>query len=386
MNEVSLKIKAIIVSAGDGTRVGGTIPKQYQKIGGIPILALTIRRFAELNIVDEIIVVISKIHQEYFDTKIMPLLTKKVTITYGGNTRQDSVYEGLKCTEYNDLVLIHDGARPFVSKELIKNIIYKTKESGAASPGIKATDTLWRVRKNVVLKVENRRNVFMAQTPQGFFNKDIINNYKSNENYANDDVELAINNGLKVEIIEGEEKNIKITTMAHINQSNKMLKNQLFVKTGIGYDVHAFEKGTELILCGLKIPFSKSLKGHSDADVAMHAITDAIYGAIAEGDIGTWFPPDNPKWKNAKSKIFLDHASKLVTEKGYMISNIDCTIICEEPKIQPHAQKMIQYLSEVLLIDEERISVKATTNEKLGYIGRKEGIAAQAIATVLKND
>ena len=174
--------------------------------------------------------------------------------------------------------------------------------------------------------------------------------------------------------------------MAQINQSNKMLKNQLFVKTGIGYDIHAFEKGTELILCGLKIPFSKSLKGHSDADVAMHAITDAIYGAIAEGDIGTWFPPDNPKWTNAKSKIFLDHASKLVMEKGYMISNIDCTIICEEPKIQPHAQKMIQYLSEVLLIDEERISVKATTNEKLGYIGRKEGIAAQAIATVLKND
>ena len=157
-------------------------------------------------------------------------------------------------------------------------------------------------------------------------------------------------------------------------------------RIGFGFDVHQLAENYDFWLGGIKIPHTKGAVGHSDADVAMHAITDAIYGAIAEGDIGTWFPPDNPKWKNAKSKIFLDHASKLVTEKGYMISNIDCTIICEEPKIQPHAQKMIQYLSEVLLINEERISVKATTNEKLGYIGRKEGIAAQAIATVLKND
>lgn len=384
MKDVSVKIKAIIVAAGDGSRVGGPLPKQYQKISGVPILAQTIKRFEEVDIVDEIVVVIAKKHHGYFDDIIMPLVKKIPKISYGGNTRNESVHEGLKCTNDSDLVLIHDGARPFVSKKLIKKIIDKTLTKGAAAPGIKVTDSLWRGENNVVLKTEDRLNMYKAQTPQGFFNKDIINNYKNIKNEPSDDVELAISNGLKVEIVEGEEKNIKITTMDHINQSNKTLSDNLSVRTGIGYDVHAFKKGSVIILCGLKIPFKKSLKGHSDADVAMHAITDAIYGAIAEGDIGIWFPPDNPKWKNKESKLFLRHASTLAIKKGYAISNIDCTMICEEPKIQPYAKEMISNLAKILNLSEERISVKATTSEGLGFTGRKEGIAAQAIVTVLR--
>jgi 2-C-methyl-D-erythritol 4-phosphate cytidylyltransferase/2-C-methyl-D-erythritol 2,4-cyclodiphosphate synthase len=384
MTKVSAKIKAIIVSAGVGSRVGGLLPKQYQEIGGMPILAKTIKRFEEVDIIDEIVVVIAKKHHKYFNNIIMPLLTKKIRLSYGGDTRYKSVHEGLKCTDKNDLVLIHDGARPFVSGNLIKKIISETLTKGAAAPGIKVTDSLWRGKNNVVLNTEDRLNIYTAQTPQGFFNKDIINNYKTIRNEPSDDVELAINNGLHVTIVEGDEKNIKITTMAHINQTNKILNDNLRVRTGIGYDVHAFEKGSEVILCGLKIPFNKSLKGHSDADVAMHAITDAIYGAIAEGDIGTWFPPENPNWKNIESKIFLNHASKLLIKKGYVISNIDCTIICEEPKIQPYAEKMTSNLSKILNLSSDRISVKATTSEGLGFTGRKEGIAAQAIITVRK--
>ena len=334
------KIKAIIVSAGNGKRVGGDLPKQYLKIHGIPILAKTIQRFHEVDIIDEVIVVISQKHQKYFDKFILPIIQKEVVIILGGKTRRESVYEGLKHTDLEDLVLIHDGARPFITYELIIKIINGVKHFGAAAPGMKVTDSIWEKNNKVISGVQNRDNFLKAQTPQGFFTKDIIKNYEKVKKEPSDDVELAVNNGLRVRIVEGDEKNIKITTMNDIENINSTSKSFLKIRTGIGYDVHAFEAGNELILCGLKIPFNKSLKGHSDADVVMHAITDSIYGAIAEGDIGTWFPPNDIKWKNSNSEIFLKHANSLLTKKGYVISNLDCTIICEEPKIQPYTQKM----------------------------------------------
>lgn len=380
------KIKAIIVSAGNGKRVGGYLPKQYLKIHGIPILAKTIQRFHEVDIIDEVIVVISQKHQKHFDKFILPIIQKEVVIILGGKTRRESVYEGLKHTGSEDLVLIHDGARPFITYELIIKIINGVKRFGAAAPGMKVTDSIWEKNNKVISGVQNRDNFLKAQTPQGFFTKDIIKNYEKVKKEPSDDVELAVNNGLRVRIVEGDEKNIKITTMNDIENINSTSKSFLKIRTGIGYDVHAFEAGNELILCGLKIPFNKSLKGHSDADVVMHAITDAIYGAIAEGDIGTWFPPNDIKWKNSNSEVFLKHANSLLTKKGYVISNLDCTIICEEPKIQPYTQKMRINMENILQITKDQISIKATTTEKLGFTGRKEGIAAQAIITVQKND
>ena len=380
------KIKAIIVSAGNGKRVGGDLPKQYLKSDGIPILAKTIQRFHEVDIIDEVIVVISQKHQKYFDKFILPIIQKEVVIILGGKTRRESVYEGLKHTDLEDLVLIHDGARPFITYELIIKIINGVKHFGAAAPGMKVTDSIWEKNNKVISGVQNRDNFLKAQTPQGFFTKDIIKNYEKVKKEPSDDVELAVNNGLRVRIVEGDEKNIKITTMNDIENINSTSKSFLKIRTGIGYDVHAFEAGNELILCGLKIPFNKSLKGHSDADVVMHAITDAIYGAIAEGDIGTWFPPNDIKWKNSNSEVFLKHANSLLTKKGYVISNLDCTIICEEPKIQPYTQKMRINMENILQITKDRISIKATTTEKLGFTGRKEGIAVQAIITVQKND
>ena len=380
------KIKAIIVSAGNGKRVGGDLPKQYLKIDGIPILAKTIQRFHEVDIIDEVIVVISQKHQKYFDKFILPIIQKEVVIILGGKTRRESVYEGLKHTDLEDLVLIHDGARPFITYELIIKIINSVKHFGAAAPGMKVTDSIWEKNNKVISGVQNRDNFLKAQTPQGFFTKDIIKNYEKVKKEPSDDVELAVNNGLRVRIVEGDEKNIKITTMNDIENINSTSKSFLKIRTGIGYDVHAFEAGNELILCGLKIPFKKSLKGHSDADVVMHAITDAIYGAIAEGDIGTWFPPNDIKWKNSNSEVFLKHANSLLTKKGYVISNLDCTIICEEPKIQPYTQKMRINMENILQITKDQINIKATTTEKLGFTGRKEGIAVQAIITVQKND
>jgi 2-C-methyl-D-erythritol 4-phosphate cytidylyltransferase/2-C-methyl-D-erythritol 2,4-cyclodiphosphate synthase len=380
------KSNVIIVAAGTGSRVGGPLPKQYQEINGTPILAITTNRFLTMPEIQRTIVVINKNHQEYFDTIVLPFLKGTVELTYGGKLRQDSVLQGLKQLPSDELVLIHDGARPFVSKNLIKTIIKQTREHGAAAPGLKITDTPWKVEKSLVVAGVNRTNLYNAQTPQGFYKRDIFTFYNKMDESKTDDVGLAIKNGLTVKFVKGEENNKKITTMADMMSYNTGQNIHTEFRTGIGYDVHAFEKGQTIILCGIKIPYKYSLMGHSDADVSMHAITDALYGAIAEGDIGTWFPPNEPEWKNKNSEIFLEHSKNLLSNRGFLISNIDCTIICEEPKITPHVKKMKDNIARILDIEKQRISIKATTSEKLGFIGRKEGIATQAIATVKKID
>ena len=386
MNDNTKKSNVIIVAAGIGSRAGGQLPKQYQEIDGTPILALTTNKFLTMFEIKKIIVVINKNHQEYFDTKILPFLKGPVELTYGGKLRQDSVFQGLKKIPSDELVLIHDGARPFVSKKLIKTIIKQTQKHGAAAPGLKITDTTWKVKNSLVVADIDRTNLYNAQTPQGFYKRDIFAFYNKKDESKTDDVGLAIKNGLRVKFVDGEEDNKKITTMADIINNNTGQNTYTEFRTGIGYDVHAFDKGQTIILCGIKIPYKYSLKGHSDADVSMHAITDALYGAIAEGDIGRWFPPNELEWKNKNSEIFLTHSKNLLKNRGFFISNIDCTIICEEPKITPHVKEMKDNISRILDIEEQRISIKATTSEKLGFIGRQEGIATQAIATVKKID
>ena len=380
------KSNVIIVAAGTGSRVGGPLPKQYQEINGTPILAITTNRFLTMPEIQRTIVVINKNHQEYFDTEVLPFLKGTVELTYGGKLRQDSVLQGLKQLPSDEVVLIHDGARPFVSKKLIKSIIKQTQKHGAAAPGLKITDTTWKVKNSLVVAGIDRTNLYNAQTPQGFYKRDIFTFYNKKDESKTDDVGLAIKNGLTVKFVKGEENNKKITTMADMVSNNTGQNIHTEFRTGIGYDVHAFEKGQTIILCGVKIPYKYSLMGHSDADVSMHAITDALYGAIAEGDIGRWFPPNELEWKNKNSEIFLKHSKNLLKNRGFLISNIDCTIICEEPKITPHVKEMKDNIARILDIEEQRISIKATTSEKLGFIGRQEGIATQAIATVKKID
>jgi 2-C-methyl-D-erythritol 4-phosphate cytidylyltransferase/2-C-methyl-D-erythritol 2,4-cyclodiphosphate synthase len=226
--------------------------------------------------------------------------------------------------------------------------------------------------------------LYRAQTPQGFRYADILAAHRAFDGQAADDVEVARAAGLDVAIVPGSEGNLKITTPEDFARAAKQLRIKMDIRLGNGYDVHAFEDGDHVILCGVKIPHSQSLKGHSDADVGMHAVTDALYGALAEGDIGRHFPPSDPQWKGAASEIFLKHACDLARTKGYEISNVDCTLICERPKIGPHASEMMQEMARIMGLEMDRVSIKATTSERLGFTGREEGIAAFATATLVK--
>ena len=263
-------------------------------------------------------------------------------------------------------------------------IFFITGDTHAVAPALPVSDALWREKDGLVAKIKKRDKLYRAQTPQAFRFKAILDAHRRYQGPAADDVGVAHAAGIKISMVEGSEDNIKITTPGDFERARRILHNGVDIRAGTGFDVHRFGKGTAVLICGMEIPFNRSLEGHSDADVGMHAITDAIYGAIAEGDIGRHFPPSDPKWKGADSRVFLDHAKSLAMERGYAISNIDVTIICEMPKIAPHAKSMIIAISEMLGIETSRVSVKATTSEGLGFTGTGEGIAAQAIAMLVR--
>jgi 2-C-methyl-D-erythritol 4-phosphate cytidylyltransferase/2-C-methyl-D-erythritol 2,4-cyclodiphosphate synthase len=283
-----------------------------------------------------------------------------------------------------DQVLIHDVARPALGDDVIERVLDALKDYPAAAPGLPVTDALWRGANGTVTGGCSREGLYRAQTPQGFHFDAILKAHHANNAPAADDVEVARRAGLEVAIVDGDERNLKITRPEDFARAALALKgsHMIDIRMGNGYDVHAFEPGNEVILCGVPIAHTAQLKGHSDADVAMHAITDALYGAIAEGDIGRHFPPSDPQWKDAESAIFLSHAAQLVRSQGFAIGNIDCTIICELPKIGPHAAAMQANLAKIIDIEPTRISVKATTSERLGFTGRQEGIAAIATAAL----
>ncbi len=246
------------------------------------------------------------------------------------------------------------------------------------------TDALWHGTDGTVSGTHPRDGLFRAQTPQGFHFKKILAAHANFRGNAADDVEVARAAGIHVKITQGNEANLKITTPADFERAENILRGPMDIRLGNGFDVHAFEHGDHVTLCGVSIPHDKALKGHSDADVGMHAVTDAIYGALAEGDIGRHFPPSEMEWKDADSAIFLKHAIDLASSKGYAISNIDCTLICERPKIGPHATVMMARMAEIMGLRADQISVKATTSERLGFTGREEGIASIATATLVK--
>jgi 2-C-methyl-D-erythritol 4-phosphate cytidylyltransferase/2-C-methyl-D-erythritol 2,4-cyclodiphosphate synthase len=370
---------AIIVAAGRGTRAGGDLPKQWQMLNGQPVLAHTLAAFAGLP---RVLV----IHPD--DRARAEAIAGDAQIVEGGATRDASVMNALLALEGRDVahVLIHDGARPLVSAAVIDRVRGALDASPAAAPALVVTDALWTGTQGLVSGTRDRTGLYRAQTPQGFHYDAILAAHRAHPGGAADDVEVARAAGLAVTIVEGDENNLKLTFPGDFDRAAAIMKGRgMDLRLGNGFDVHAFCEGDHVWLCGVKVPHGKGLLGHSDADVGMHALTDAIYGALAMGDIGRHFPPSDPKWKGAESHIFLRHAANLAREHGYAIANCDVTLICERPKIGPHAEAMRAALADIMGVEVGRVSVKATTSEQLGFTGREEGIAAIATAALMKS-
>ena len=370
---------AIVTAAGRGSRAGGGTPKQWRDLAGRSVLARALDAFAGFARV------VLVVHPDDMGRAIAEF-GGRVTIVTGGETRAASVQAGLSALEGQaSHVLIHDGARPLVSDAVISGVI-KALQAGAraAAPALPVTDALWRGQSGRVTATAPRDGLYRAQTPQGFFFTQISTAHRLHPENAADDVELALKSGMDVTITPGCEDNLKITWPEDFARAEKLLEAGMDIRLGNGYDVHAFGPGDHVTLCGIRIAHEFGLLGHSDADVGMHALTDSIYGALAMGDIGRHFPPSDPQWKGADSAIFLHHAAELARSNGFRIGNADITLICEAPKIGPHAGAMQERLAQIMDTDPGRISVKATTSEGLGFVGRREGIAAIATVTLVK--
>jgi len=371
----------IITAAGRGSRAGGDVPKQWQMLAGKPVLAHTLAAFAGYHCV-------LTVHPDDLE-RAKSLFSGEIVL--GGADRAASVYAGLLALKGRGFtrVLIHDGARPLVQPALIDRVLSALDHSPAAAPALSVSDALWRGAEGFVTGTQDRANLYRAQTPQGFDYAAILAAHGAYDSAlygpAPDDVAIARAAGLAVAIVMGDETNIKLTYPADFSRAANLLKDAAMdVRLGNGFDVHAFCAGDHLWLCGHKIAHERGLLGHSDADVGMHALTDAIYGALADGDIGQHFPPSDAQWKGAESDIFLKHAIARARARGYELANCDVTLICERPKIGPHAQAMRAALAAIMAVDVGRVSVKATTSERLGFTGREEGIAALASATLVR--
>ncbi|GAB4544694.1 MAG: bifunctional 2-C-methyl-D-erythritol 4-phosphate cytidylyltransferase/2-C-methyl-D-erythritol 2,4-cyclodiphosphate synthase [Ruegeria sp.] len=371
---------AIIVAAGRGLRAGGGQPKQWRPLAGRRVADWTIERIkAQVPLV---VLVLSpddpEAWTEFADSGLI--------LAPGGADRAESVRNGLQALAHHGVskVLIHDVARPCVSARVIGDVLAALDTHAAAAPGLPVTDALWTGENDQVSGTRDRAGLFAAQTPQGFRYDAIVAAHAAHPGGAADDVEVARAAGIDVAIVPGDADNLKITRPEDFARAERILRSDMDVRLGNGYDVHRFGPGDHVILCGVEIPHDRGLQGHSDADVGMHAVTDAIYGALAQGDIGQHFPPSDPQWKGAASEIFLRHAVDLAARMGFRISNIDCTLVCEYPKIGPHAAAMRQKMCEIMGLEAARVSIKATTSERLGFTGREEGIAAIATACLVK--
>jgi len=372
------KMAVIIAAAGTGSRMNADLPKQYLKIGRKPMLIKTAGVFNENDYIDYIIVVTNSDYQKECQ-KLLQDNNINAAVVTGGEKRQDSVYEGLKkLPQDTDYVLIHDAARPFVTQKLIQETILAVKEKQAVVCAVPVKDTI-RMKTGKEKSVTTDRNLMYAvQTPQAFEKELIIQAYEQAYKegfYGTDDSALAERAGHTVHIIDGSYDNIKITTRGDMPVNREM-------RVGTGFDVHAFEPGRKLILGGVEIPFEKGLSGHSDADVLIHAIMDALLGASGCGDIGRHFPDSEPKYKGISSLVLLGKVAEIAASKGYEIGNIDATVIAEKPKLAPYVEEMIKATANALGISEDQVNIKATTTEKLGFTGRGEGIAAQAVCAL----
>ena len=362
---------ALIVAAGSGSRAGGAIPKQYAHVGGKALLAHAYDAFADHPAVDEVVVVIAAGAEPLAAAALGPVRT-----IVGGATRRESVARGLAGIEA-DRVLVHDAARPFVPAQVIDRILAALDTSEGAIPGLAVADTL--VRDGSVV---SRDGLFRVQTPQGFRLPALRAAHAGwpADEEATDDAQMVQRLGGSVALVQGDAMLDKVTHPQDFAAAEAKITWE--TRSASGFDVHRLEAGEELWLGGVLIPHDKGLSGHSDADVGLHALTDALLGTIAAGDIGTHFPPSDPQWKGADSAQFLQHAATLIADKGGRIDFVDLTLICEAPKIGPHREAMRTRIGALLGLSEDRVSIKATTTERLGFTGRGEGIAAQAVATV----
>ncbi len=400
------KIAVVIVAAGRGTRFGSNCPKQYHALAGQSILARTLTQFLSHSLICDVITVIHPhdhaLYQQATSALKIPHLTRFHKPVEGGATRQESVYNGLAYfaalpkEQQPDHVLIHDGARPLISHQSINRLIETLQDVPAAITAIPLADTL-KYSENtspqpIIQKTIDRNNLWRAQTPQGFNFETIWSAHQRAQHKLQsdftDDAAVVEAAGHKVHLVSGDEQNFKITTKDDIYRAEHFLNNQsqaLIVmepRIGKGFDVHRLGPGTDITLCGVCLPHDQTLIGHSDADVGLHALVDALLGAIGMGDIGQHFPPTDEQWKGVDSGKFVSHAVSLIAACGARILNVDVTLMCERPKIVPYRDVMRQRMADLLDISSDRVNMKATTTERLGFTGRGEGIAAEAIALV----
>jgi 2-C-methyl-D-erythritol 4-phosphate cytidylyltransferase/2-C-methyl-D-erythritol 2,4-cyclodiphosphate synthase len=374
---------ALIVAAGRGERARGDVPKQYRMLAGTPVLRWVVEAFLRHPKVDAVQAVIHADDWDLYRAATAGLALNAPVA--GGASRAESVRRGLEALGASAprRVLIHDGARPLVSASLIDRVATALDDADAVAPLLPVTDTLRR-RTGNGYEIVPRDDLLRAQTPQGFrFDKISEAHRRFAGEPATDDLVLAERANLSIAAIAGEETNIKLTTADDFVAAEKLaLSSLLDVRTGTGFDAHRFGPGDHVWLCGLKIPHTSALVGHSDADVGLHALTDAILGALGAADIGAHFPPSDERWRGAPSHLFLEHAAQLVRQQGGFISHADVTLICERPKVSPYRDAMRARIAAILQVEIGRVSVKATTTDGLGFTGRSEGIAAQAAATI----
>jgi 2-C-methyl-D-erythritol 4-phosphate cytidylyltransferase/2-C-methyl-D-erythritol 2,4-cyclodiphosphate synthase len=381
---------ALIVAAGRGVRAGDGAPKQYRPVGGVPVLARTLARFDACPAVDRLLVAIHPDHGDLFAAATAGLRpSRPLRVVHGGDERADSVRRGLEAMADDppDRVLIHDAARPFVSDAVIAAVVAALDDAPGACAAVPIVDALRRADGPFCGAPIPREGAWRAQTPQAFRFDAILAAHRANADpLALDDAEIARAAGLRVRLVESEADNFKITRPGDFARAERLLAAQegrMDVRMGAGFDVHRFGPGDHLMLCGVRVPFDRGFVAHSDGDVALHALTDAVLGAAALGDIGRWFPPSDPQWRGASSDRFLAHAVAEAAALGLRPSNLDVTILCERPKIGPHAEAMRARIAAICGVDVARVSVKATTTEGLGFTGRGEGVAAQAAAVLI---
>jgi 2-C-methyl-D-erythritol 4-phosphate cytidylyltransferase/2-C-methyl-D-erythritol 2,4-cyclodiphosphate synthase len=373
------RVTAIIVAAGSGSRMGGALPKQFRAIGGKAVLAHAVDALASHPRIDAVRVVIGA-------GQVVParaaLGERDVMMVTGGAERHDSVRNGLAGLD-EGIVLIHDAARPFCPPDVIDRLLDALAgDAAGAVPVLALSDTLARGNDRLEEMVD-RRHMMRVQTPQAFHVEDLAYAFgEAGTRCATDESSVLVAAGLKVATVEGSAALEKLTTAADWARAEAMIGSTLVSRTGMGFDVHAFAGDGPIVMGGLTIPHERGLAGHSDADVVLHSITDALLGAAGLGDIGQHFPPTDPQWKGADSAIFLAHAASLVRNRGGLIDFVDCTVICEAPKVGPHREAMRARVAAILGLDVDQVSIKATTTEKLGFTGRREGIGAQAVATI----
>ena len=376
---------AIIVAAGRGLRLGGALPKQYRCLGGEAVLARTLRAALASQALDTVLVAIHPEAGALYADAVAGLDDPRLLApVHGGAERADTVRLALE-RRSPKVVLIHDAARPFASAGLFTRLAAVAATGEAAIAAQPVVDALWREAQGMADTPAPRTGLWRAQTPQAFPYGALLAAYRAGHGAgALDDAQVFRRAGGAVRLIAGEPDNFKITTAADLERAERVLGARMNdIRVGHGFDVHRFCPGDHVTLCGVRVPHDRGLEGHSDADVGLHALADAIYGALGDGDIGQHFPPSDPQWKGADSDVFLRHAGGRVAARGGRIANVDVTLLCEHPKIGPHAAAMKARIGEVLELEPQRVSIKATTMERMGFVGREEGMGAMATATVI---